>query len=991
MFSRSVLPLDRTAFGLLIAWCAVISLMPVALAAQPAGTISGIVTNAATGQPLKGAAVTVSGRDISAASDATGEFRLPFVPAGVHSIVIRYAGFDLAKTEVVVVPGQVAQVGIALTSGIYQLGEFVVSADREGQAAAINAQRQADHGKLVASSDAFGNLVNGNVGEFLKNLPGVNPEYDGVEAGGVRLRGFDPALSSVTMDGNRLANSGNGNANGTRAFDIRELAIQNIETIEINKAPTPAQPANALGGSVNFITKSAFAQKGRRVRVDVNISLNSELLSLKKTPGGERTPNRMITPGFGLNYSEAFGTTRPIGVALHVTYSPTVRYNMNYGPSYQFGTFNAAGAFTAAPAGTRITADTPGRVTGITWNEIISPDVRRSASLNLDQKLSSTTSIFIYSSYSQKMVDGAVTHVYRVTPTVQSVGSGFNQIIAPRNPNNQFGQMNTNITNRLSQVLAVNPGAKHRFGETTLNYDFSYSRSFHRFLPETSTTIGYNLPDVGYTVQGIAGPSERVTVAQTAGASALELNNYGRLFYNTLEGLSINRLAAAKVDLRRPIGLPWRTVLQSGANYIREEREISDPNRRYNLTGLNGVQGDADDPTLGQFADVYHRANFPHAVAVPVWLDSFSLLDYFQANPRQFTFDESRAIDTAAANLKHVTENTAAAYAMVTTKRGPLTLLGGLRYERTMVSAEGRVFQSRAGDPGRPDFIADPLERRRFKNRIRERRYRTYEDYFPNLQLKHEPFDGLIFRASFTTNIGRPDFVNIIPGDTVDEVTRVIAMNNTALKPQRGRSYELGAEYYLPHAGLVSVAVYRKTITDYINAVSYLVTAGAQNGFDGEYEGFQVNTRGNIGTAQIDGGEASYNYNFRNLPGPWRNLTSFATYTRLTASGDLPLTAIVPHTFNVGIGYAGARFSGNLKYNVRTRTVASLDTFGVPTYLEKNDRLDVGLTLRVGKHWTTYFDWRNVLRESDRRTVFGRTAQYFRPGMALNVGARANF
>lgn len=966
-------------------------MLSAATEANGTGAMEGTVINASTRQTLPNVEISLVGTAQTTLTDRSGYFRLSGLTEGTYRLTATYSGLDPKTMPVTVSAGGRVRVDVELSSAVYALQSFVVAADREGQAFAINEQRRSDAAKLVVSSDAFGNLVNGNVGELMKNLPGVNLEYDGQEAGGLRLRGLDPALASITMDGNRLANSANGNGGGTRAFDIRELAIQNIETIEINKAPTPAQPANAMGGSVNFISKNAFTRKGQRIRLDLNLSLNSELLELKKTPGGKRNPDHKIQPGFSVNYSNTLGEKRPLGVAFHINYSPTVRYNKQYQPSYQFGTRNANGTFTTFPAGTKVTASSSGRSNGILWNEIVSPDKRKSVSLNLDQKLSDSTTVFLYSSFSHKAVDGAFNHTYRVSAPVQDVDSTFDRMSAPPSSGNLFGEQSSNVTHRYAQMVSFNPGVKHRFADTILTYDAYYSRSFNKQQPESSAGIGYSLRNSGFVVDNITGRPENVTVRQTAGDDARDLNNYGSAYFQTLNGLAINRLIGGKIDLRRSFTLRYPTVLQAGFNYTRDERDLSDPNLRYNLTGPNGLLGDADDPKLGQFADRDHGSAFPYSLPRPAWLNAYRLMDYLKSNPEQFTLDRSRAIDTAAGNLKKLSEEVSAGYAMATVRTGRLTTLGGVRYERTSVMGEGRVFQSRDGDPGRPDFIADLIERRIYKNRIRERRTRSYDQLFPNLQFKYEPLTELILRASYTTSIGRPELSNIIPNDTEDDQSLVLTRSNTALKPQEAKSYDLSAEYYLPQAGILSATVYRKSIANYINAVQFIVPPGNDNGFNGDYVGYRVNTRDNVGTAVIDGYELSYNQNFRFLPSVWRNLTAFATYTHLRVKGDLPVTNIVPDTYNIGIGYNGSRFTGSIKYNRRASTIRSLDGFGVPAYLEENDRLDFGMTAKISNRWMAYFDWRNVLNEPDNRTILGRINTYFEPGMAINIGVRAEY
>lgn len=66
------------------------------------------------------------------------------------------------------------------------------------------------------------------------------------------------------MDGVKVATAQS--ANFGRAFEFEQASLSNIGTIEVAKAATPDMDADSIGGSVNFITKSAFDSKaGRRI------------------------------------------------------------------------------------------------------------------------------------------------------------------------------------------------------------------------------------------------------------------------------------------------------------------------------------------------------------------------------------------------------------------------------------------------------------------------------------------------------------------------------------------------------------------------------------------------------------------------------------------------------------------------------------------------------------------------------------------------------
>src|SRR5690606_16491197 len=105
---------------------------------------------------------------------------------------VRYTGLDPQQATINVVAGQTATRNFELTADIYQLEEFNVAGMREGSALAVTLQRQAPNVKNVVSSDTFGNVADGNIGDFLQRLPGITAVYVGPDVRQVQIRGVNP-------------------------------------------------------------------------------------------------------------------------------------------------------------------------------------------------------------------------------------------------------------------------------------------------------------------------------------------------------------------------------------------------------------------------------------------------------------------------------------------------------------------------------------------------------------------------------------------------------------------------------------------------------------------------------------------------------------------------------------------------------------------------------------------------------------------------------
>ena len=120
---------------------------------------------------------------------------------------------------------------------------FVVDASREmdGAAFAINEQRVAPNIKNVVSTDEFGAVAGGNIGEFLKFLPGLSVDYVGGNARSISINGVSPDNVPVTLGGLSMA-SMSGDAGRGRSFNMDFFSTNNLSRVEVEYSPTPESP-----------------------------------------------------------------------------------------------------------------------------------------------------------------------------------------------------------------------------------------------------------------------------------------------------------------------------------------------------------------------------------------------------------------------------------------------------------------------------------------------------------------------------------------------------------------------------------------------------------------------------------------------------------------------------------------------------------------------------------------------------------------------------
>ena len=284
-------------------------LLGLAAAVRPAAaqaTLTGTVTNAATGAVLEGARVQLKGSTLETITDNLGAYRLEGLPAGDVVVLVTYTGLSPAESAATLGASGTVRRDVGLTAEIYRMSHFVVGSEREGNAKAITLQRLSDGVKNVVSADAFGALA-GNPADLAARLPGIEGESVGGDNRYLRIRGLSQNLSTITQDGNRLADAGS--AGSTREFQFQTVSADSIERIEVTKSPTPDMDGDSIGGAVNLVTKSAFdSSPEQRIRGSIGAIWRA------------RDPRDRPRTGASLSYSEVFGGR--VGVSVNLAYRP---------------------------------------------------------------------------------------------------------------------------------------------------------------------------------------------------------------------------------------------------------------------------------------------------------------------------------------------------------------------------------------------------------------------------------------------------------------------------------------------------------------------------------------------------------------------------------------------------------------------------------------------------------------------------------------------
>lgn len=221
--------------------------------AQGRGRLVGVVTDSTSGESLPGANLWIDGTVIGTSTDLDGRYRLSNVPAGKQTVVFSYIGYEQKKVEVTVHHGGALELDTQLTMGAIVGEEVVVTAQLQGQAAAINQQISSNTISNVVSSEKIRELPDQNAAESVGRLPGVAVQRDAGEGTKVVVRGLSPKFNSVTVNGERIPSTDSED----RSVDLSMIAPEALAGIEVFKALTPDRDGDAVGGTVNLITRKA--------------------------------------------------------------------------------------------------------------------------------------------------------------------------------------------------------------------------------------------------------------------------------------------------------------------------------------------------------------------------------------------------------------------------------------------------------------------------------------------------------------------------------------------------------------------------------------------------------------------------------------------------------------------------------------------------------------------------------------------------------------
>lgn len=817
-----------------------------AQAQERKGTISGHITDT-DHAVLQGARVELQPNGYKAVSDAQGQFTVSDLAPGHYKLTVSYVGFAPFSTDLDVSAGQVAKVDATLQ--ISSRSELVeVRGERQtGEIEALNIERTADNIIQVLPKEVITSLPNTNIADAVGRLPSVSLERDEGEGKYVQIRGTEPRLSNVTVDGVHLPSPEN-----VRNVKLDAIPADLVEMVQVSKTLSANQEGDAIGGSVNLVTKSAtdkpyfnFLGMGGYTPIAGGRPLDQ----FDGTVG-----NRFLNKRLGIMIGGSYDfNARGID-----DQEPGVGFNPLIDPI----SGNPTGQFFAGPN----TKDT---------REYWYYRTRFGFGGTLDYRFNDSTTAYVRGLFSQ-FKDNGEDWIYTANAGNFLAGGGNPSVVSTDNTGSETF---SHVTRKPGQRLfSTSAGARHELGKTLISYDAAFGQArFTGFFPSTR----FNGPGAN-NLPGDA-PAFRIdttnpftpTFTVTNGVNIFDPTQYQIAGLNRGDDHTFERDVTGGFAVTRQYtaGSHFSTF-DLGMRIRDAHKSQLDVQQTF-----NAVQDFRMSSVLSSFTNPdYYFGVYPLG---PV--TSYNkIVALFNANPNGFVDNPNADLKRTAPADFNVDERVTAGYGMNTINIGHVRLQTGVRIEATQASflgnkvnldASGHLLLPIVQVPGSQDYI----------------------DVLPSMQFQYLFGQDTILRAAYGRGIARPNFGDLPPFqvlslDSGSKVQRVSA-GNSFLKPEHAQNFDLAIERYLKPVGVIQAGVFYKYLTDPIFVTQTRLTSGQ---FAGALQTQPINGP----TANLTGIEIAWQQHLSFLPGLWNGMGVRANYSYTTSEASFPNTPADPASGN---------------------------------------------------------------------------------------------
>jgi TonB-dependent receptor len=882
---------------------ALLALSDRAAAQERRGGITGRVTDN-SGGVLPGARIELQPLGLSVVSDSQGAFFINAVEPGSCTVTIIYVGFKEFTTQVNVQAGQTASIEAKLEVALQNL-EVLVTAERaSGEAEAVNRELTADNIVQVLPADVLRSLPNANMADALGRLPSVTIERDEGEGKYVQIRGTEPRLANVTIDGVNTPSP----ESGVRQIKLDAIPADIVESVEINKTLQANMDPDGIGGSVNLVTKTA----GERPTVNLSGM-------------GGYTP---ILNGRGLvettgTVGQRFGANKRFGALIGGSYDWNGRGIDDFEPVPDIATL-------------------PG---GTTARYFEAADIREyryyrsrwGLAGSADYKLAEGSNIYIRGLYSdfKNYGDRWVYSLTDNTTGIQLQGSNGCPTDASGTtiqPCTGVPSFNAQIRRPDYAVGSILLGGKHVLSTTWFAWDVSVSRA--RQIGQVGDRTA------SFSADGLSSSSCQYDLANTKSlylpqwTPSCFTEAYTNQSNFPLHRMEINHGLTAQLNLQGSGAAAKRYHLGYHLSTIEVGGKFRNAHKFANtFTDDYSPSGTGTPLLLSQFPSRFSNSNYYNGAYKlgpnPSFTDIFDAFSTdLSSNPNNYTLtqDISSQFD--------LVEKVSAGYVMNTIDFNKLRLVAGVRFEGTSLDTANPAFDTNGNFVGNTKLNG------------------SYVKVLPSASLRFALKNDTNLRLVYSRGMSRPDPQDIAQAVSFmfiahNDPNNSVSLGNPNLKAETADNFDVLIEHYLNPFGVITAGYFYKNLVDPIVSHTTPPIPNFQPPAPGAPpDTYKVTQPFNAGSAWINGFEAAYLQHLTFLPGAFGGLGISANYgytaSRTSFGPDFSrtdhprLVRNAPHTWNVSPTYDRGRVSLRVGVSYNAANIAGYGDPGTGPFGDNN-------------------------------------------------------
>ncbi len=901
----------------------------ITVSAQNFGVVKGRVTDSEN-LPLPGANIMIEGMTIGTATDVNGFYTMVKVEAGKHTITVSYIGFETQTADIEVVESTTTEQNFRLKPGIL-LEEVEIGYNLQGQAKALNQQRSAVNVTNIVASDQVGKFPDENVGDAIKRIPGINVQYDQGEARFGHIRGTEPRLNSVSINGERVPSA----EGEVRAVQLDLIPSDMVQTIEVNKTLTSDMDADAIGGSINLVTRSA----PDATRISGTLGTGYNLISEKPTLTG----SAILATRFAKN---------KMGVVFSGSYYDNPMGSDNIEAEWELDDNNNP------------------FVNDFQVRQYYLQRIRKSFSLAFDYNINDNHTLYVSGIYNHRN-DWENRYRRRYKDIEYDDESGkWTTEIRRQTKAGSYDDKYARLEDQ--RTLSTQLGGEHLLGNISLTWSGSYAKASEKRPNERYISYRAKDAEVIPDLSDPRKPSFIVVDSELADFSS----EYG------LKEITEEHQYTDEVDMNGRIDLniplltgAYENSIKVGARYRGKEKKRDNEFYEYKPIDEDGfdaqVLNNLSDQTKSNFlAGDYEAGRFV----------SKEFLGKQDLNNSEL-FDKSTVNEELAGNY-NATENITSGYLMLNQNFGAkLLMIAGVRFEHTSLESQGYIYDADEDELHQTEKATD-----------------SYTNVMPNLQFKYTINPNNIFRVAFTNTLARPNYYDLVPYKEIFREDNEVKIGNPGLKPTISYNVDVMYESYFKSIGIVSGGLFYKSISDFIIEVekrdyeyegnTWDKFEQAINGGDATITGAELAFQRNLDflPGALKGIGVYLNYTYIHS-----EVSNFRIEGR--EGEDLALPGTPENNFNASLSYEykgfSFRASGNLASSFRDSEGIGEESF-YDRWYDNVFYLDINAFYSFGKYWKVFIDAQNLTNQPLRyyQGVKDRTMQAEYYNMSFSVGVK---